>query len=418
MNTSRRDFLKTLATGSTVSVLSILKPVESFFQEKLSSSFTENSLPTKSDYSLGQNIKYLNHGSIGTVPKIVQEAHLQYLSLCETNPWFYMWSGEWDEPVQKVRQKAANFLNADIDEISFPHNTTEVYNLLALGLPLGTNDEVLFCNLNHAGASIPFHIHSQKRGYRVKVFDIPTDNLASITKQEILKLYQQNITSNTKLIVIPHIDNTFGVRQPVKEITALAKSMGVEFISIDTAQTMGMIPIDVKDLDIDVIGTSAHKWIQAPKGISLAYFSKKIQKELDPVWVTWGQRQWADSARKYEDYGTRNLPEVLTLGHSIDFQSQIDETEKIDYLKSLWEYAKKLTSENPKTIWHSPSDWELSGSLFVIEVTGVKTSELAKKLFESHGFVFRPFDGYSTIRISPNLLNTKDELEELFSLIV
>jgi len=417
MNTSRRDFLKTLATGSTVSVLSMLTPVELVFREKLINKFSAGKLPTKGDYSLDRQIKYLNHGSIGTIPKIVQEAHREYLSLCESNPWFYMWSGEWEEPIESVRQKTAKFLNADSDEISFPHNTTEVYNLLALGLPLGSGDEVLFSNLNHAGASIPFHIHSEKRGYSVKVFDIPVDNLTNITKDDILDLYEANITTRTKLVVIPHIDNTFGLRQPVKEITALARSKGVEFVSLDTAQTMGMIPIDVKDLNIDVIGTSAHKWIQAPKGVSVAYFNKRIHQKLDPMWVTWGQKDWKDSARKFEDYGTRNLPEVLTLGHSIDFQTNIDRSLKADKLKSLWKHAQNLSEQNSNTVWRSPSDWELSGSLFIVELKNEKPSILSKKLFQDKGFVFRPFDKHSTIRISPNVLNTTEELDELFELI-
>jgi len=417
MNTSRRDFLKTLATGSTVSVLSMLNPVETLFREELKNKFSDGSLPTKDDYSLDKQIKYLNHGSIGTIPKIVQQAHREYLSLCESNPWFYMWSGEWEEPIENVREKTAKFLNADATEISFPHNTTEVYNLLALGLPLGPDDEVLFSNLNHAGASIPFHIHSKKRGYSVKVFDIPVHDLTNISKEDILDLYEANISSRTKLIVIPHIDNTFGIRQPVKEITALARSKGVEFVSLDTAQTMGMIPVDVKDLDIDVIGTSSHKWIQAPKGVSVAYFNKRIHQKLDPMWVTWGQERWKDSARKYEDYGTRNLPEVLTLGHSIEYQSKIDSTLKEEKLKNLWHHAQNLCEQNNNTVWRSPTDWELSGSLFVIELARVKASEFAKQLFELHGFVFRPFDQYSTIRISPNVFNKTEELDELFDLV-
>lgn len=418
MNTSRRDFLKTLATGSTVSVLSMLNPVETLFREKLKNKLSGGSLPTKDDYSLDKQIKYLNHGSIGTIPKIVQQAHREYLSLCESNPWFYMWSGEWEEPIESVRKKTAEFLNADSDEISFPHNTTEVYNLLALGLPLGPDDEVLFSNLNHAGASIPFHIHSKKRGYSVKVFDIPVHDLPNITKEEILDLYEANITSRTKLVVIPHIDNTFGIRQPVKEITALARSKGVEFVSLDTAQTMGMIPVDVKDLDIDVIGTSAHKWIQAPKGVSVAYFNKRIHQKLDPMWVTWGQERWKDSARKYEDYGTRNLAEVLTLGHSIEYQSNIESILKEEKLKNLWKHAQNLCEQNSNTVWRSPSDWELSGSLFIVELKNEQPSILSKKLFKENGFVFRPFDQHSTIRISPNVFNTTEELDELFELIV
>jgi selenocysteine lyase/cysteine desulfurase len=417
MNTSRREFLKAISVGTSFSALSLLSPIGSNFTKKLNENFSNRDLPALSDYSLNKGVKYLNHGSIGTIPKIVQETHNDYLSLCETNPWFYMWSGEWDKPIEDTRQKVANFLNADIDEISFPHNTTEIYNLLALGLDLKANDEVLFSNLNHAGASIPFHIHSKKRGYKVQVFDIPTENLSTISAHEIVELYEANITSKTKLIVIPHIDNTFGLRQPVKEITSMARSKGVQYISIDTAQTMGMIPIDVKDLDIDVIGTSAHKWIQAPKGISVAYFSKRIQDSIDPMWVTWGQNEWKDSARKFEDYGTRNLPEVLTLGHAIDFQSSIDESKKEKKLKELWELGKELTSKNQNTEWRSPNSWELAGSLFIVELKNKIPSEFAKNTFKSDGFVFRPFDNHSTIRISPNVFNTKDELRTLFELI-
>lgn len=418
MNSTRRDFLKTITAGTSLSALSLISPIGISFSEKLKRNFSSSDLPKSSDYSLSKNVKYLNHGSIGTIPKIVQEAHHDYLSACETNPWFYMWSGEWDEPIQNTRQKVATYLNAESDEISFPHNTTEVYNLLALGLDLNKGDEVLFCNLNHAGASIPFHIHSKKRGYTVNVFDIPTDNLTAITTQNILDLYDKHITSQTKLIVMPHIDNTFGLRHPVKEITALARSKGVDFISIDTAQTMGMIPIDVKDLDIDVIGTSAHKWIQAPKGVSVAYFSKRIQDKIDPMWVTWGQQEWKDTAQKFEDYGTRNLPEVLTLGHAIDFQRNIDSASQLKKLKELWGHSIDLASRNNNTDWQSPLNWELGGSLFVIELKNKKPSEFAQKAFADHGFVFRPFDNHSTIRISPNVFNTTEQIDELFSLIV
>lgn len=417
MSTSRKDFLKTITAGSSLSALSLFTPLDTFFKEELKTRFKDGSLPQKSDYSLGENISYLNHGSIGTIPKIVQEAHRDYLTMCETNPWFYMWSGEWEEPRELVREKVASYINAETEEISFPHNTTEIFNILALGLPLGPGDEVLFCNFNHAGAAAPFNVHSRNKGYSVKTFEIPSDNLPSITKEDILQLYDDNITSKTKLVVMPHIDNTVGIRQPVKEITALARSRGVSFVALDTAQTMGMIPIDVKDLDIDVIGTSAHKWIQTPKGVSIAYFSKRIQNQINPMWVTWGQERWKDSARKFEDYGTRNLLEVLTLGHSVDYQSDINENAKATQLQSLWSHAKKLAEQNPNTTWRSPGTWDLSGSLFVIGLKDSKPSELAHLLFTEHGYVVRPFDGYSTIRISPNVFNTKKEITGLFDLI-
>lgn len=414
---SRKEFLTQIAAGGAASLLSTLTPIKELFAEKMESSFLSGQLPTRKDYSLSDSVTYLNHGSTGTIPKIVQEARNSYLSLCETNPWFYMWSEEWEEPIHEVRGKVASYINANPGEITFPHNTTEIFNLLALGLPIGNGDEVLFPDLNHSGASVPFHFHASKKGYRVQVFDMPVDELAEISMDELLALYDTHITASTKLVVIPHIDNTFGVRQPVKEIVQLARSKGVPYVALDAAQTMGMIPMDVRDLDVDVIGTSAHKWLQSPKGISVAYFNPRIWEDISPMWVTWGQERWKGTSRVFEDYGTRNRPEILSIGHSIDFQASLNEDMKSEKLQSLWSLAQELSDEHPNMVWRSPRKWELSGSLFVIEVQNEKPSELSNRLFNNHGIVFRPFDGYSTIRISPNLSNTEEEIRRLFELI-
>ena len=415
--TSRRNFIKTLSAGTSFSALSLLAPATQIFEAQKKELFKNKAIPDASDYLLDSQIRYLNHGSIGTIPKIVHEAHVKYLSECETNPWFYMWSGVWNEPIEEARKQVAEYLNAESDEISFPHNTTEIFNVLALGLPIGSGDEVLLGSLNHGSAMIPFQQHASKRGYTVRTFDIPVDDLTKLTKDELLNLYDENISEKTKVLVLPHLDNSFGVRQPVKEITALARQKGIKYIAVDTAQSMGMLPIDVKDFGIDVIATSAHKWIQAPKGISIAFFSEQVKDEIDTMWIRSDHPYYERSARKFENYGTRNLPEVVTLGNAVEFQKNIDPIAADTKLKTLWETAQTLTEKNPNTKWRSPENWELSGSLYAVQIDGIKPSELSKKLFTEHGVVFRAFDNYSTIRLSPNLMNTVAELEELFGLI-
>jgi selenocysteine lyase/cysteine desulfurase len=329
-----------------------------------------------------------------------------------------MWGDGWDKPRDDVRQKTAGFLNCSPNEIAFTHNTTETFNLLAQGLSIGSGDEVLFSNLNHAGASICFEKFATQRGYTVKTFDIPLLKTPNISKADILNLYEQHITPKTKLLVLPHIDNTVGIRHPLKEITDLARSKGVEYIAVDAAQTVGMIPVDVQQAGIDVLATSAHKWLQAPKGIGLAYISQRIQDELQPMWVTWGQNQesWKGTARIYEDYGTRNLPELLTLGSALDFHQQIVWNKREQHLKKMWSTAQKMADKSSATGWASPRDWELSGSLYAIEIKNMKSGEFFQNMFDKHGFVFRPFEnmGLNTVRISPNLMNTEEELNRFF----
>jgi kynureninase len=107
----------------------------------------------RKEYLLGSGVVYLNHASIGTVPKAVQEAHKTYLDLCEENPWLYMWGSAWEESREAVREKAAAFVGCEPEDLALIHNTTEGFNVLAAGLPLGPGDEVLFPGPASAGTT-------------------------------------------------------------------------------------------------------------------------------------------------------------------------------------------------------------------------------------------------------------------------
>lgn len=400
------------------------------------------------EYALAPDVVYLNHASIGTMPKALRRAHREYLDLCESNPWLYMWGDAWDEPMEQVRRQAAMFLGCEPEEITFSHNTTETFNLLAQGLDLGAGDEVLFSHLNHSGASVCFFHHAKAKGYTARRFDFPLAETPGLTAADVIACHVHAIRPETKLLVLPHIDNTVGLRHPIREIAREARRLGVEYVAVDAAQSVAMMPVDVQALGVDVYASSAHKWLQAPKGLGLAYVSRRVHEKLRPMWVTWGQQSWSGSARKYEDYGTRNLAEVLTLGHALEYQANLNgsslgegpssETANpatvhrtapivrslpvpkiepvVEHHRRLWSHAKQRVEANPKLHWLSPRSWPLGASLYSIGFAGTKASEVAKTLFTTRGFVFRPFEapGLNAIRLSPNTLNTVEELDRLF----
>jgi selenocysteine lyase/cysteine desulfurase len=369
-------------------------------------------------YMLAPDVVYLNHASIGTIPRAVHDARVRYLALCETNPWLYMWGGEWEEPREVVRGRAARLLRCEDDEIAITHNTTEMFNVLAAGLPFGRGDEVLFSSFNHDGASIPFDHHATERGYRVTRFSFPIADIPRMSADDVLQIYDDHITPNTRLLVFPHVDNIVGLRHPGQALAQLARSRGVEFIAVDAAQTVGMVPVDARAMGVDVIATSPHKWLQAPKGLGLAYVSAAAQASLRPMWVTWGQGRWEGTARVYEDYGTRNLAEVLALGDAIDFQSRIDPSERERRLRSLWEFTRSRVERTDGTGWASPATWDLAASLIGVTVPG-DSSQLSRRLFADHGIVFRPFnvEGRHSVRLSPNVFTTEEEIDRFFRLV-
>ena len=149
------------------------------------------------------------------------------------------------------------------------------------------------------------------------------------------------------------------------------------------------------------------------------YVRSELQASLRPMWYTWGQRGWSDSARKYEDYGTRDLPAIMTLGDALDFQEQIGMAAKEARYHDLWEFFLSMTDNSDRVIWRSSRDWDLSASLFAVEIDGKISSEVSETMYRDHGFVFRPFhiSDLNTLRISPNIFNTEEEIVRFFEII-
>lgn len=371
------------------------------------------------DYTLAEGLTYFNHGSIGTMPRIVQQAHAGYLVTCETNPWLYMWGGAWEEAREATRSVAAKFLGCGADEIVVNRSTTDGFNLLAAGLRLARGDEVLFSNFNHAGASICWKHHSEARGYVIRHLEVPIRAVPSITTAELVERHVSAITRRTRVLVLPHMDNMLGLRTPVAAITKAARAKGVEFVFVDGAQVVGMLPVDVKALGVDAYCTSPHKWLQAPKGIGLMYMSKPTQAAVNPQTVTWGQGRWQDSARVFEDYGTRDVPAVLALGDAIAFHQKAGIQQTAARRKMLWNHVRSQVRATDRVVWRSPDTWELAGSLYAIEVRGQVSTELGERLWKRHKIVTRAFhsDDMNILRLSLNVANTKAQIDNLFELI-
>ncbi len=412
MRRSRREFLEGAAAAAVLTQLGLISRRAGASIPAVDGTMAEL-------YSLAPDVTYLNHASIGTVPIAVQRAHQGYLDLCETNPWLYMWSEPWAEPREAVRARAANLLGCASEELAITHNTTEFFNVLAQGLPLGPGDEVLFSSLNHAGASVCWLHQAPVRGFAARRFDFPLDDIATIDEETVVSRYVDAIGPRTRLLVMPHVDNQVGLRHPVARIAAAARERGVRWIAVDGAQTASMLPLDVREMGVDVFATSAHKWIQSPKGLGLTYVRRAMLSELRPMWVTWGQERWRGDARIFEDYGTRAMPAVLALGDALAFQEGIRADRREAHYRALRDALLEWVDRREDLAWRSPRDWSVGASLVAVEVRGRNSVDVAAELFRQHGIVVRPFSlpGLNALRVSPNLANEITDLERLVELI-
>lgn len=364
----------------------------------------------KKHYTLEPGLAYFNNGALGPSPEVVVDATDKFRHILETFPSKYMWG--WDEEKEEVRQKAAALLNATPEEIALTHNTTEGLNLVAGSLALEPGDEVIMADHEHQTGVIPFQHFQESRGVKMVR---PTLPILPKTPGELVDIYRSAITSRTKAILICHMVNTNGMILPIREVSELAHKSGI-VVLVDAAQTTGMLRIDLKAIGCDFFATSAHKWLHAPKGMGIFYARREAQSLIKPMIVSAGYYE-SDTATRFENYNTRNMPELLGLGAAIDFHNFIGGEVKEQRILELKHYLREKVAEKPFLRLKSPAPDSLSAGITSVELVGADVAQVAAKLDRDYHISCRPMSshGLNGLRISTGIFNTKEEVDHLIS---
>ena len=176
---------------------------------------------------------------------------------------------------------AASLLKADPDEVIFTHGTTEGINVVLHGTRWQPGDELVTCNLEHMAILTPASVIAERYGVKVVTVEVPPD----ATNQQMLKLFSEAITPQTRLVALSHIQFTCGLRLPITEISEVAHRNGALML-VDGAQTAGQINIDVRRIGADFYSISGQKWLLGPQGTGALFIAREHQGNLDPLFMT------------------------------------------------------------------------------------------------------------------------------------
>jgi len=199
---------------------------------------------------------------------------------------------------------------------------------------------------------------------------------------------------------------------PLKEVAKMAHEKGI-LVAVDGAQATGMFNIDLKDIDCDFYTVSAHKWLFAPKGVGIFYAKSTSQKYLKPLIVARGYED--DSIRRFENYNTRNLPEVLGLGAALDYRNTIGVQKIHERTFELKHYFRNKIKDNKKLVLKTPELDSLSSGIQVVEVLGKDVQDVKNLLFNDYGIDCRPMSnfGLNAVRLSFAIFITKSQIDNL-----
>lgn len=349
----------------------------------------------KSQFSLEENLVYFNNGSLGPSPEYVIDRTEKYRRILDSFPSRYMWGG-WNTEKENVRKAIAKYLSADPETIALIHNTSEGMNLFANSFKLKAGDEIILADHEHRTGVAPFEYYCKSRGVKLIRPVLP---VLPSSEDEIIDIYRKCITKRTRLISMVHMTNTNGMILPVKQVSEIAHAREI-FVCVDAAQTLGMIKTDISDLGCDFYAASGHKWIWGPKGTGILYAAKSRQELLKPLMVS---NNWDEvNIRMFEDYNTRNLPELLGLGSAIEFNNIIGQEKKEARIYELKHYFRSSMADDSRFIFKTPLPDRLSAGLQVVEIAGKDVNSAAKYLIDNHNIDCRPMTSHklNALRIS------------------
>jgi len=174
------------------------------------------------------------------------------------------------ELVEKTRDMLTKYFNGkDPNRLCFSYNSTDALNLIINGM-LEEGDHAVSTTIEHNSVLRPlYHLYKYKG---VEVDHIPFDRKGFVDPDD----FPKKIKKNTKLVIVNHASNVIGTIQPVKEIGKYCKERDIPFV-VDVSQSAGKIPVDIEELNIDVIAFTGHKSLLGPTGIGGLYVREGIE---------------------------------------------------------------------------------------------------------------------------------------------
>ena len=268
-------------------------------------------------------VRYFDHAATTPIKQEVLEEMLPYLKEKYGNASsLYTLGREARRGIEEARKEVASLINCKPSEIYFTAGGSESDNMAIKGIAYSNRykgKHIITSKIEH-----PAVLHTckalEKQGFRVTYLNVNKDGIVDL---EELK---RAIRNDTILISIMSVNNEIGTIQPIYEISKIAKMYNIIFHT-DSVQGVGHIPIDVKDMGIDMLSLSGHK-ICAPKGIGALYIKEgiEIEKLID------GGHQEKDKRA-----GTENVAGIVGLGKACEIAKR-DLEKNIEYLKNLRDY--------------------------------------------------------------------------------
>lgn len=349
---------------------------------------------------------YLNYGGHGPLSQEALEAiAAAYRYEQEAGP-FSRTVLDWvTDQVNSLRQTLATLFHTTPDRIALTESTTGGMNIPLWGIPWQAGDEILYSDAEHPGVRAIMTGIATRFG--VKLTQIPL-----MHSPDPVRVLQEFLTPNTRLLLVSHILWNNGRVLPLFELTTVCHQHGV-LIHVDAAQAAGVLPVDLPKTGVDFYAFTGHKWLCGPAGTGALYVSEAAQHQMQPTFVGWRSLYSPEQATAYEvaTSGWAQLVgwRVALEGHTQFGSSQDRYSTQLQLVQGLWQQLQTL----PEVTCLSP-DPPISG---LVGFTLAPRLKLDPKQVESdlaaQGIFIRSMDEPVCLRASVHYFSSEADVTQL-----
>ncbi|MFY8027699.1 MAG: aminotransferase class V-fold PLP-dependent enzyme [Bacteroidia bacterium] len=407
---NKRNFIKTFSLAG----LAIPLAFEKLFAENGTEFFTKNIsddefwVSMRNQYQLKTDYINLENGYYNLMPEPILNEYMKQLKMMNQEASYYKRTKMADDKIM-VREQVAALVGCDKEELIITRNTTEAIDTVICGIDWKAGDEVIFAEQDYGAMIDMFKQQAKRYGIINKIVSVPNHPK---NDEELIELYQQQITAKTRLIMISHMINITGQILPVRKICDMAHSKGVKVL-VDGAHAIAHFQFKISDLNCDYYASSLHKWLSVPLGAGMLYVQKNNIEELWPLYGESGYPQ--NDIRKLNHTGTHPMHTELTIPFAIEFYNKIGRARKEERLRFLTQYWTNKLSNNKKVIINTPNSPERSCGIANVGIEGMKPALMAETLLKKYQIWTVAIDGAGVhgCRITPNVYTTTNELDRL-----
>ena len=357
-------------------------------------------------YSLKPDYINLENGYYNIIPNPTLYKYIEHVKTINFEGSYYMRNSLEDDNL-KLRKRISNWLSCDKKNIIITRNTTESLDLIIGGYPCEKGDEAIYAQQDYGSMKLMFEQVSKRYNIKTKIISIPNHPASD---EEIVSLYENQITKKTRLIMVCHMINITGQILPIKKICEMAHSYGVE-VMVDGAHCVGHFDFSIKDLNCDFYGSSLHKWLSAPLGAGLLYIKEKHISKIWPLLA--GHSTGFNGIKRLNHLGTNPVHVHLAINDALDYIDWVGIKRKEKRLKELQNHWIQNLKNIPNIEINTPLPFTKSFGIGNVGIKNMPPKIMAEKLLKEFK-IFTVAINYANVkgcRITPNIYSSIDEIE-------